>query len=70
MFRLLSSGKPSGFVDVAYSALQEGSGWGEESKCTAFVVVVGASSNELRYLKSIALELYLFSYELPGNESW
>ena len=68
MWRPQSDGKPFVFVKAAYSALQEGSGWGEESKCTAFVVVVGASSNELRYLKSIALELYLFSYELPGNK--
>lgn len=45
---------------------QEGAGWGEEAKCTAIVVPVGANSTELRYLKSISLELYLFGYELPG----
>lgn len=48
------------------TALQEGTGWGESKKCTAFVISVGAASEQLRYLKSIALELYLFAYELPG----
>lgn len=33
---------------------------------TAIVVAVGPSSDELRYLKSVALHLWLFGYELPG----
>jgi nucleosome binding factor SPN SPT16 subunit len=47
--------------------MQEGSGWGDEKKCTSLVVPVGSASDELRYLKSIALQLYLFGYELPGT---
>lgn len=33
---------------------------------TAIAVAVGPSSDELRYLKSVALHLWLFGYELPG----
>jgi FACT complex subunit SPT16 N-terminal lobe domain len=33
---------------------------------TALVIPVGASSDDLRYLKSISLHLWLFGYELPG----
>lgn len=30
-------------------------------------IVVGAASEDLRYLKSISLHLWLFGYELPGK---
>jgi nucleosome binding factor SPN SPT16 subunit len=33
---------------------------------TAIVVATGASSEDLRYLKSLALHLWLLGYELPG----
>lgn len=33
----------------------------------AIVVPVGASSEELRYHKSIALQVWLYGYEIPGN---
>lgn len=31
------------------------------------VVVAGKASEDLRYLKSVALHLHLFGYELPGK---
>lgn len=36
------------------------------SNANALAIVVGASSDDLRYLKSISLQLWLFGYELPG----
>lgn len=33
----------------------------------AVVVVEGSSSDDLRYLKSLTLHLWLFGYELPGT---
>jgi hypothetical protein len=33
----------------------------------ALAVVVGGTSDDLRYLKSISLHLWLFGYELPGK---
>uniref|UniRef100_A0A7S0S408 FACT complex subunit n=1 Tax=Chlamydomonas leiostraca TaxID=1034604 RepID=A0A7S0S408_9CHLO len=41
-----------------------GSLWGG---CNAIAVAVGASSEDLRYLKSLALHLWLFGYELPDT---
>lgn len=35
-------------------------------KATALAIAVGGSSEDLRYLKSIALQLWLFGYEIPG----
>jgi hypothetical protein len=32
-------------------------------------VAVGGSSEDLRYLKSISLHLWLFGYELPGGDA-
>ena len=34
---------------------------------SAMGVVVGSTSEDLRYLKSISLHLWLFGYELPGT---
>lgn len=41
-------------------------GWGDP-KCTSVIVTAGKASEDLRYLKSVALHLHLFGYELPGN---
>ena len=37
------------------------------SNASALAIVIGASSEDLRYLKSISLQLWLFGYELPGT---
>lgn len=37
---------------------------------TALGIPVGAASEDLRYLKSIALQMWLFGYELPGEEDF
>jgi FACT complex subunit SPT16 N-terminal lobe domain len=34
---------------------------------TALAIAAGPATDELRYLKSITLQLYLFGYELPGE---
>lgn len=34
---------------------------------TALAIAVGSSSDDLRYLRSISLHLWLFGYELPGE---
>lgn len=36
---------------------------------TALAIAVGPATDELRYLKSITLHLYLFGYELPGESA-
>jgi nucleosome binding factor SPN SPT16 subunit len=36
---------------------------------TALGIAVGAASEDLRYLKSISLQMWLFGYELPGTRS-
>ena len=46
------------------SHIQEGDNW---SGATAIAVAVGASKEELRYHKSITLQLWLFAYEIPGE---
>lgn len=38
--------------------------WGNVS---SFAVAAGTTSEELRYLKSLALQQWLFGYELPGE---
>ncbi len=45
--------------------LQTGDLW---NGAEALVVPVGASSEELRYHKSIALQVWLYGYELPGKQ--
>ncbi len=45
--------------------LQAGDLW---NGAEALVVPVGASSEELRYHKSIALQVWLYGYELPGKQ--
>ncbi len=45
--------------------LQAGNLW---NGAEALVVPVGASSEELRYHKSIALQVWLYGYELPGKQ--
>ena len=54
-----------GFKNPFYSSLQanQTSTWSDAS---AIAIVVGASSEDLRYLKSISIQLWLFGYELPG----
>jgi nucleosome binding factor SPN SPT16 subunit len=34
---------------------------------TALGIAVGGASEDLRYLKSISLQMWLFGYELPGT---
>ncbi len=43
---------------------------GPWSGANALAIAVGASSEDLRYLKSISLHLWLFGYELPGERLW
>ena len=44
----------------------ESSGFGNGSrKADALVIATGKTTEDLRYMKSIALELWLFAYELP-----
>ena len=40
-------------------------GWGADRTASALAVVVGAS-DDIAYRKSVALQLWLFGYELPG----
>ena len=40
---------------------------GPWSGANALAIAVGTSSEDLRYLKSISLHLWLFGYELPGE---
>lgn len=35
---------------------------------SALAIPVGSTSDDLRYLKSISLHLWLFGYELPGEQ--
>lgn len=42
-------------------------GGGVWAGSTALAIAVGPSTDELRYLKSVTLHLYLFGYELPGT---
>lgn len=52
------------------AALQ--SSWKENAStmwggATALLIATGASSDDLRYLKSLSVHLWLLGYELPGN---
>eukprot|EP00891_Asterochloris_glomerata_P001119 jgi/Astpho2/1119/Aster-07668 len=51
-------------LKLLYSSWKDGDAW---SGATAIAVAVGASKEELRYHKSITLQLWLFAYEIPDT---
>ena len=48
--------------------LQSPGGWAEIEDVSCLAIVAGSTSQDtLRYLKSVAIHLWLFGYELPGD---
>jgi hypothetical protein len=47
------------------SQANQSTNWGGAN---ALAILVGGNSDDLRYLKSISLHLWLFGYELPGDQ--
>eukprot|EP00884_Botryococcus_braunii_P008701 jgi/Botrbrau1/17832/Bobra.0127s0076.1 len=50
-----------------YDGWKEELGWGAEQRPSAVIVVVGSKSDEIRYRKSTALQMWFFGYELPDT---
>ena len=63
---VLQFGSGFKFSPAMHIQAHQSSSWANVS---ALAIVVGSSSEDLRYLKSISLQLWLFGYELPGPSS-
>ena len=59
---------PGVWQSADHEGAQSPGGWGEVAGVSGIAIVSGTSDTEqLRYLKSGALQLWLFGYEFPGT---